>query len=121
MIIGDLYDAITYNDYKKDVVVVVDGNEIPMGSSYYIEDETVYWFKSENEFAICGKHVIWAIEGEAEDDCWDTKGFRGRNTYEDCRIRFINGLDFEDTELPCYEIDDIKVTDKIRLIAGNEI
>lgn len=121
MTIGNLYDAITYDDYKKDVVVVVDEKEIPMDSCYYVEGGEVYWFKPEDEIAAKGQDIVFRIECEAEDECWKKDGFRGRNTYEDCEIRFIDGLDFEDTESPCYEIDDIKVTDKIRLIAGNEM
>lgn len=125
MNINELYDVVEKSE-NKNVIAVVNGNEIPLSAQYYVEDGVCYLFKAginhygDIDKEVNGSGIKWCIECEAEDECWNQGGrFRGRNSYGDCEIRFVDGFDINNSDDIDYEITNIEETeDKIILICN---
>lgn len=113
--IQDLHD-IAENNKSLPLVVLINDKTIELTCQFYIEDEVCYYFLKSKKFfdepLATTDDILYGIEAEAEDDCWNNSGWGANNTYCDCEVRIAESENEDEIEdATIYEIEEIKIID----------
>ena len=121
MTIDDLYERCNA-DREFPVYASIGDKDFPVSAQYYIEGGITFLYMSANpvfDRGIEGADICDNIEREAEDDCWNITGYKGRNTYGDSEIKFVYGTSLDDE---IYDIDEICFEDSsIKLVCSGNL
>ena len=112
--INELYDRCENNVKLKKITAILHGEgnltKRNLSGYWYIQDNIVYMFTAvgeDKQRTISPKDMIYRIEEEGEDECWQPESIRDCNGFLNCEIVVIDGTDFDDLDALDYRVESI--------------